>query len=370
MTASHNPGVWNGLKYKPDYAGSASPEVVAELEGRIGKIGATGGVKRLRLGDAIGQGLVEYHDPMPAYSRRIAQLVDLERIRQAHLRVVVDSMYGCGSGCFEALLSGGSIEVTEINAERNPLFPGIQPEPIAKNLEMLCTMVGEMNADVGLATDGDADRLGIVDENGQYITTLQAFALLSLYLLEVRGERGPIVKSVTATDMVYRLGELFSVPVFETRVGFKYLGPKMMDEDALIGGEESGGFGFRGHIPERDGVLAGLYLLDFMVATGKRPSELVAYLYDKVGPHYYDRVDIPFPSERRGEVIERLKSLKPDRIHDAEVASVDTVDGFRYKFADGGWLLIRFLGHGTAHTGAAPAVPRCMEAGQRVRVAG
>jgi phosphomannomutase len=201
-----------------------------------------------------------------------------------------------------------------------------------------------MNADVGGATDGDADRLGIVDENGGFITTLQAFALLSLYLLEVRGERGPIVKSVTTTDMVYTLGELFSVPVFETPVGFKYLGPKMMDEDALIGGEESGGFGFRGHIPERDGILAGLYLLDFMVATGKRPSELLAHLYDKVGPHYYDRLDIHFASDRRGEVVERLRGLKLDRIHDAEVASIDTVDGFRYKLADGGWLLIRLSG--------------------------
>jgi len=344
VTASHNPGVWNGLKYKPDYAGSASPEVVAELEGRIGKIGASDRVKRLQLADAINQGVVEYCDQMPAYTRRIAGFVDLERIRQADLRIVVDSMYGSGAGYFETLLSGGSIEVTEINAERNPLFPGIQPEPIGKNLQMLCTMVPEMSADVGLATDGDADRLGIVDENGQFITTLQAFALLSLYLLEVRGERGPIVKSVTTTNMVYSLGELFSVPVFETAVGFKYLGPKMMDEDALIGGEESGGFGFRGHIPERDGILAGLYLLDFMVATGKRPSELLAYLYDKVGPHYYDRLDIHFSSERRGEVVERLKGLKPDRIHDAEVVSVDTVDGFRYKLADGGWLLIRLSG--------------------------
>ncbi len=344
ITASHNPGAWNGLKYKPDYAGSASPEVVSELEERIAGVLKSGNVKREPLGKGREQGLIEICDPEPAYSRQVASLLDLERVRKAGLNVVVDSMYGSGAGYLARLLHGGSARVAEINSERNPLFPGIQPEPIGKNLTKLCSTVVETGADVGLATDGDADRIGVVDEQGRFITTLQVFALLVLYLLEVRGERGPIVKSVTTTDMVYRLGDIFSVPVHETAVGFKYLGPRMMQENALIGGEESGGYGFRGHIPERDGVLAGLFMLDLMVSTGKKPSELISYLYEKVGPHYYDRIDTHFPPERREAVVKRLREARPSEVAGAKVSGMDNVDGFRYRLESGGWLLIRLSG--------------------------
>ena len=176
--------------------------------------------------------------------------------------------------------------------------------------------------DVGIATDGDADRVGITDENGNFIDQLQVFGLLSYYLLEARGERGPIVKSITTTAMVQRLGELYGVPVYETQVGFKFLGPKMMETDALIGGEESGGYGFRGHVPERDGILAGLYMLDFMARTGKKPSELLAELYAKVGPHYYDRVDITLKDEDRDEDLAARRGRTPRhrRRHQGHVA--------------------------------------------------
>ena len=302
ITASHNPAIWNGFKYKSEYAGSASPEVTAELESNITQILGDGEVKRLPLADGLKQGLIEYYDPAPVYLSHIAELVDIERIRQAGLKVAVDSMYGSGIGYFKGLLTGGSTEVIEINAERNPLFPGIQPEPIAQNLTNLSNLIQENKIDIGLATDGDADRIGILDENGTFITQLQVFALLALYFLETRGERGALVKSITTSDMLYRLGEIFSVPVYETPVGFKYVGPKMIAENALIGGEESGGFGFRGHIPERDGILAALYILDFMVRTEKKPSELIEYLYDKVGVHHYDRTDFHFPPRKaRGD---------------------------------------------------------------------
>ncbi|UCG82880.1 MAG: phosphoglucomutase/phosphomannomutase family protein [Dehalococcoidia bacterium] len=344
ITASHNPGIWNGLKYKPEYAGSASPEVTNELETNIQRISEGEEIKRLPLDDGLQQGLIEYFDPAPVYLSHIAEMVDLERIRQAGLKIVVDSMYGSGSGYFKGLLSGGSTEVIEINAERNPFFPGIQPEPIAHNLTKLSETVRGIKADIGLATDGDADRIGPVDEYGSFITPLQMFALLALYLLEVRSERGAIVKSITTTDMVYRLGELYSVPVHETLVGFKYLGPLMISEDALIGGEESGGFGFRGHIPERDGVLAGLYLLDLMVSMSKKPSELIQYLYEKVGPHYYERNDFHFPSEKRAEIVQRLNQSRPDRIDNADVTGVDTADGYRFRLSDGSWLLVRLSG--------------------------
>jgi phosphomannomutase len=185
--------------------------------------------------------------------------------------------------------------------------------------------------------------MGIVDEKGTFLTQLQVFALLCLYLLEIRGERGPIVKTITTTSMVYRLGEIFNVPVFETSVGFKYVAPKMLAENALIGGEESGGYGFRGHVLERDGIMANLYFLDLMVKTGKTPSELIDYLYSKVGPHYYQREDIEFPEGERQAIDNRIRDNSPESIDGVKVR-IDTSDGFRLILADTSWLLIRFSG--------------------------
>jgi phosphomannomutase len=197
---------------------------------------------------------------------------------------------------------------------------------------------------VGLATDGDADRIGIMDERGQFLTQHQVFALLCLYLLEVRGERGAIVRTLTSTMMLSRLGKLFHVPVYETQVGFKYVAPLMMKKKAIIGGEESGGYGFRGHVPERDAILAGLYFLDLMVETGKTPSQLVDYLYGKVGPHYYDRRDFHISVAKRQAIVRRLGSSAPATVAGSRVTKMDTTDGFRFFVGDESWLLIRFSG--------------------------
>ena len=199
-------------------------------------------------------------------------------------------------------------------------------------------------ADVGLATDGDADRIGIVDERGQFLTQHQVFALLCLYLLEVRGERGAMVRTLTSTMMLSRLGKLFDVPVYETQVGFKYVAPLMVKKNAIIGGEESGGYGFRGHVPERDAILAGLYFLDFMAETKKTPSQLLDYLYSKVGPHYYDRRDFHISAARRQAIVHRLSSGPPATVAGSRVTKIDTTDGFRYFLGDESWLLIRFSG--------------------------
>ena len=344
ITASHNPATWNGFKYKNEQGSSASDEVTAQIEGFISQALATGKIDRLPLAEALTQGLVEYLDLAPIYFDQLTKLVDLNKLRQARLKIVVDSMYGAGAGYLRMLLDGGAIEVVEINNERNPLFPGIQPEPIAANLAKLSATVKEQGASVGLATDGDADRMGIVDEKGIFLTQLQVFALLCLYLLEIRGERGPVVKTITTTSMVYRLGEIFDVPVYETPVGFKYISPVMLAENALIGGEESGGYGFRGHVLERDGILASLYFLDLMIKTGKTPSELIDYLYSKVGPHYYERVDVTFPERERQAISNRIKHNQPETIDGIRVVEFDTTDGFRFILADGTWLLIRFSG--------------------------
>lgn len=344
ITASHNAASWNGFKYKTEQATSAPPEVVAKLEAYISQVGASGNVKGVPLDQALKDGMVERFDPSRSYLHHIGGLVDLERLRRSGLKVVVDSMYGAGAGYFKTILGSSATKVIEIHGERNPLFPGIRPEPIAPNLTELCAKVKRSGASVGLATDGDADRIGIVDERGSFLTTLQVFALLALYLLEVCGQRGAIVKTITSTSMLFRLGELYGVPVYETPVGFKYVAPKMIAEDALIGGEESGGFGYRGHIPERDGILSGLFILDLMIRQRKTLSQLIDYLYSKVGPHYYDRIDIQFPPEEREAITHRLSQFRPSRIDNKEVVGVQANDGFHFLLADRSWLLIRFSG--------------------------
>jgi phosphomannomutase len=204
--------------------------------------------------------------------------------------------------------------------------------------------VREVEADVAIINDGDADRVGIGDEHGNFVNQLQVYALLAMYFLEVRGERGPIVKTLSTTSMLQKLGQIYDVPVYETGVGFKYVAPKMLETDALIGGEESGGYAFRGHVPERDGILAGLYILDLMVRMGKTPSELIDHLYSQVGAHYYDRIDTRFPAEQREATRQRILDADPQTIGGFEVTGLDTTDGFKFSLADGGWLLIRFSG--------------------------
>ena len=344
ITASHNAAAWNGFKVKTEDGASAPEEVISQIENDLPGILANKKIKRMPQAQAEKQGLIKNIDLTPDYSRQLGRLVDLDGLRNSKLKVVTDSMYGAGSGYLKTLLDGGNIEVTEINGERNPLFPGIRPEPIAANLKQLSRIVKERGADVGLATDGDADRIGIIDENGVFLTTLQVFSLLTLYLLEVRGERGLIVRTITTSSMLDRLGEIFNVPVRQTSVGFKYVAPIMLAENALIGGEESGGYGYRNHMPERDGILSALYFLDLMVKTGKNPSELIDYLYSKVGPHHFNRLDMTFPEEERQAINQRLSDNPPQSIDGVEVTGFETTDGFRYILADNSWLLVRFSG--------------------------
>jgi phosphomannomutase len=344
ITASHNPGAWNGFKYKDEYGSSAPDEITSKIVEFLSRAYDAGTVGRLPLAEAKQKGLVAATDLDKAYFEQVARLVDLDRLRGAGLKLVIDPMYGAGAGYLARFLAGGVTSFTEIHHERNPIFPGLRPEPIMPHLNGLSAAVKEEKASVGLATDGDADRMGIIDEKGGFINQLQVFALLCLYLLEVRGQRGPIIKTLTTTSMAYRLGEIFDVPVYETAVGFKYVAPLMTAKDAIIGGEESGGYGFRGHVPERDGVLANLYFLDLMVSTGKSPAQLLDYLFSKVGPHYYKRADIRFDEARRQAVVDRVRGHAPASIDGVKVKNIDTTDGFRFNLADNTWLLIRFSG--------------------------
>lgn len=344
ITASHNPANYNGFKYKVASGSSAPSEVISVIENNTNNLLSSGSINRMELNEAIRKKIVRFYDPFQNYARHLGKLVDIEELKKHKLKIVVDSMFGAGIGYFKDILNGGQIQIHEINRVRNPLFPGIQPEPIGKNLSKLARHVIRDNATVGFATDGDADRIGLVDENGRYRNTQEIFTLLAMYLLDVRKERGALVKTLTSTDMLFKIGELYNVPVFETQVGFKYVAPIMLRENAMLGGEESGGYGFRGHIPERDGILAGLFILDYLTRTGKTPTQLLADLYQKVGPHYYDRVDIHLDETTKNQILSKLSSSTVDSILQRKVVKLDTRDGFRYKLEDSSWLLMRFSG--------------------------
>ena len=342
ITASHNPPWDNGFKVRDEHGGAVDPQGLREIEARIPPIEQ---VKRLPLAEAEAQGLLQRFDPAPAYLAQLARLIDVQPIKDAGFTVLVDAMWGNGAGWLPSILGGGRTRIIEIHAERHPLFPEMErPEPIPPNVDVGLQKLRELGAGVAIILDGDSDRVGMGDEHGTFINQLQVYALLALYLLEVRGERGPIVKTLSTTSMLEKLGALYDVPVYQTGVGFKYVAPKMLEVDALIGGEESGGYAFRGHVPERDGILAGLLLLDLMVQTGKTPSQLIEYLYSKVGAHYYDRVDTRFPDEKRPMAKARLDSARPEHIAGLKVTAIVTVDGYKFVMEDGGWLLVRFSG--------------------------
>lgn len=345
ITASHNPWTDNGYKYKPEYAGSADPETIAAIEERTDALQAgNGDVRRTDIARAREAGTVEEFDAATPYLRRLGELVDLERLRRSTLSVVADPMYGSGQGYFPRLLGGGSLRLHELNNERNPYFGGINPEPIAVNLGKLMQAVHDEGADVGIAVDGDADRAGLVDEQGRFVPTLTVYGLLVMYLLEKKGWRGPIVKSINTTSMANRLAARYGVEVIETPVGFKYIGPQMRAHDAMFGGEESGGYAFRGHIPERDGTLADLYLLDMLLEYGRPLSQIIDHLHEIAGPSYYERLDVRFPEERREAVMARFQREHPAEIAGQAVEQVDTLDGFKYCLRDGSWLLVRSSG--------------------------
>ena len=343
ITASHNPPTDNGFKVRDENGSAIDPDGLKRIEALIPA--SADEVKRIELSDAMRDKKIIYFDASEAYTANIRKLVDLQKIKDAGFTVLVDAMWGNGAGWFTKLLEGGKTKVIEIHNERNPSYPEMKrPEPIRPNIDVGLRETVRNNADVLLITDGDADRCGIGDENGEFINQLRVYALLAFYLLEVRGERGDIVKTLSTTTMLNKLGQLYNVLVHETGVGFKYVAPKMMETDAMIGGEESGGYAFRGNVPERDGILAGLYFLDFMVSTGKKPTELLKMLFEKLGNEYfYDRIDTPFSGDRQTRE-KIILNAKPATIGGLKVVELITVDGFQFKLEDGGWLLIRFSG--------------------------
>ncbi len=345
ITASHNPPTDDGFKVRDEHGGAIAPEGLREIEARIPD--DMRDVRRVPAAIAEATGMLRRFDPAPDYLEHLKDLVDVVPIRRAGLKVAVDPMWGNGAGWFPHILGGGQTQVHEIHSERNPIFPEMRrPEPIPPNIDAGLAFAKRIGADALIITDGDADRVGLGDEHGRFVDQLRVYGLLALYFLKVRGERGPIVKTISTTSMLNILGEKYGVPVYETGVGFKYVAPKMLEVNAMLGGEESGGYAFRNHVPERDGILAGLYLLDFMVQTGKRPTELLRMLFDEVGAEfYYKRIDVPLLNNIiKEEARKRLDEAEPKTLAGLRVVEKITIDGYKFSLEDRGWLLVRFSG--------------------------
>lgn len=342
ITASHNPPGDNGFKVRDETGGSIPPANLKEIERLIPD--DLHQIKSMPAAEALANNWIVKFDAAPSYIEHLNNLIDLQPIRDAGLHIVYDAMWGNGAGWFTRLLSGGKTTIHEIHNVRNPIYPEMKrPEPIPPNINVGLQTTVDRQADVLIVTDGDADRVGMGDEKGNFVNQLQVFALLAYYLLEVRQQRGAIVKTLSTTGMLEKLGKLYNVPVFETGVGFKYIAPKMVETDAMIGGEESGGFAFRGNVPERDGILSGLFLLDMMVKLNKKPSELIELLYSKIGSHYYDRIDSAFTGDRKTRE-QQILNANPETIGGLKMTGLNATDGFKFNLEDGGWALIRFSG--------------------------
>ncbi len=343
ITASHNAPRYNGVKLKAAFGGAALPEQVDRVEAHLVRNQEMArGPNVMDYQVALDEGLIRRFDPAWAYYEHLSQLVDLDVISDGELRVVTDAMYGSGRKCIADMLARTRCRVHEIRGEMNPGFGGIHPEPMAHYLSALGAAMQSYHADLGLATDGDGDRIGAMDAHGNFVDPHHIFALALRYLVEERGWSGAVVKTVSTTRMVDRLAARYNLPLLETPVGFDYIADHMLNSDVLIGGEESGGICIKGHIPEGDGVLMGLLLLEIVSVAGAPLHELVAGLQADVGPTHYARRDVPLRRPiAKAEMVARLTGDVPASLGSQEIVEVKTLDGVKYLLADDSWLLIR-----------------------------
>ncbi|MDI6907407.1 MAG: phosphoglucomutase/phosphomannomutase family protein [Thermoanaerobacterales bacterium] len=342
LTASHNPPEYNGIKWIPEYGGPALPEVTREIEAQIRRREAGGAAEPGKPAD--GRRRPPRIDPRAAYGEHVRGLVDGEAIGRAGLSVVVDPLWGAGTGYLESILGEMGVRVRALHNYRDPLFGGSLPDPSEARLGALRERVLASGADLGLGLDGDADRLGIIDRDGSFISPNQLLALVYYHLLEARGERGPAARTVATTHMLDRLAEAHGTRVVETPVGFKYIGQSLMDRGCIVGGEESGGLSIRGHVPEKDGILAGLLAAEIAAVHRKGLGELMRDIHARLGPLYSGRRDVRTTPEKKKEVLERLTGLRPERLAGRTVRGRLDIDGLKLLLDDGAWVLVRASG--------------------------
>lgn len=338
ITASHNPPQFNGFKFKANYGGSALPEITEQIEAHLRRVLAG------EVSEAQAPAELRTENLTEAYLQHLKTLVDLQSILDAGFKVVTDAMHGSGAGYLRTLLTGGRTQVIAIRENRDTQFGGVNPEPIAPNLGALMEAVRRECANIGIALDGDADRVGAVDEHGRFVDSHRIFAISLYHLVQRRGWRGRVVKTISTTNMIDALCRHFDLPLTITPIGFKYICENMLKGDVLIGGEESGGIGIQHHIPERDGVLMGLVLLEAMALSGKTLSELVQEVFALVGEHHYNRIDLHLEREEMPSARARVAQTEAREVAGLPVARIDRMDGIKFLFENGAWLLLRASG--------------------------
>ncbi len=339
ITASHNPYRWNGIKFKAPYGGSAEPAIIKRIEAHLHRLDRGG--KKLRKPRPA---TVEMVDLTTPYLERLKELVNLDQIRASGQRFVIDPMYGAGSGCISRMFNELRIPYREIHSEHNPIFPGLNPEPIEPHVEGLRRAVMEGKFDGGFATDGDADRIGAMDRTGEFIDSHKIFCILLKHQVEDLGLRGEVVKTFSTTQMIDKMARKYQLPVHLTPIGFKYICELMLTHDVLIGGEESGGIGVKGHLPERDGILNSLLLAEVMAQKKKTLGELVQELSEEFGPHHYGRVDLEVELARAQQLVKQVAGGNFKKVAGLKVTSIQDLDGAKIIFGETAWLLVRASG--------------------------
>lgn len=336
ITASHNPPAYSGYKLKASFGGPATPDQISAVESEI----PAERPARVESAESLrASGRLKRIDLNSQYLDEISRLVDVEAIRSSGLQIAYDAMFGSGQGMITSVLSRS--QVATLHHDHNPGFHGQAPEPIERNLGELSEYIRVNRCDVGLATDGDADRIGLYDENGNFVDAHRIMALLFRFLVEERKLRGDVVKSFAATDLLDKMGAAYGLNVETTKIGFKYIASRMVEGNVLVGGEESGGIAVTGHIPERDGIYAGLMMVEMMVKTGKSLSSLVREIMDKFGEHHAYRRDLRLSQEVKEGFMRRLEADGLDRVAGQKVVSLDDLDGLKFRTETGGWVMIR-----------------------------
>jgi phosphomannomutase len=340
ITASHNPAIFNGFKLKSHFGSSADSSICQEVERMLDQQP----VKSIGLADAVKSRLIQVRDVRPAHYAALKKLVNFKLIARSKLRFAHEALFGVGAGCFDQLLAGTSCRVTTLNGAHDPLFGGINPEPIPANYAASAAYLKKHPHDICLVTDGDADRVGGMDGRGNALSTHQLICLLLNHFVTHRQCKGRVVKALTTTSMVDKMCAAYGLEMVETGVGFKYVAVEMIKGGVLLGAEESGGIGFPGHIPERDGIAAGLFLLE-MLATERKPvTKLIANLEKQFGPHRYGRIDAHFPLEKRAQLMDFLQKNPPAKLLRSQLARVNSSDGVKFIAQDTSWLMLRGSG--------------------------
>jgi alpha-D-glucose phosphate-specific phosphoglucomutase len=341
LTASHNPAEYLGIKFIPAFAGPALPEDIELIVACMLDVVRTGTVDKIAMAQAYENGLVEIIEPMDTYVDHLETLIDFAAIKKAGVKTIVDPMYGAGMGYLDAILAKHGCQMEAIHNWRDPLFGGSLPEPTSYHMKSLIAQVQKCGADIGVALDGDADRLGVVDPTGRYFSPNEILVLFLVYLVESRGMKGPVARTVATTHMLDRIAAHYNFPIIETPVGFKYIGQALREQDAFLGGEESGGASIHGHIPEKDGIFSALLFIEMLAKTGKTAAQLLAEINERFGPLYSERLDLRTTVEMKETIIARMKEWEPKMLADVPVVSSNRIDGLKVVLQNGSWCLVR-----------------------------